>query len=145
MARKNIFLKALNWILPAHNRRRFKRMRAPFLLKYHVQESGVGRVTNLRDLSVGGVLFAAETPLLKDSVIQLEINLPTSEKPVSALAKVVRVAKVPNAQVYRIATKFNNLKPGDRKAIRILIERMQRDKHAKGLVNRKKRIWVTHE
>ena len=132
-------------MLPGRNRRRFKRVRVPFLLRYFIQETGLGSITNLHDLSVGGVLFTAEQPFLKGSEVKLEIVLPTSEQPVVASATVIRVTKVPNVQLYRIATKFNSLKPADRRAIRVLIERMARDSHAKGFVDRKKHVWVVHE
>ncbi len=128
--------------MPMKNRREFKRVAAPFLIKYTVIEKGVGNITNVRDLSVGGALFTADQPLLKGAKLSVDVNLPTSQMPVKAQAEVIRVSKIPNSDMYRIATRFTSLLPDDRKEIRVLIERMARDKHAKGLVNRKKRIWA---
>ena len=139
-------LEFLHWILPSPNRRHLKRAHAPFLLRYRVEEKGVKHTTNLHDLSGGGVLFTAEEPVLKGSYLKLEIGLPTKEEPVAVLAKVIRVSKIRGTDVYRIATQFTNINADDRKAIRVLIERMARDKRARGLVNRKKRIWTSgHE
>ena len=132
-------------LFPARNRRHFKRAKAPFLLRYEIEKSGVGKVTNLRDLSVGGVLFSADQPLLKGSQLNMEINLPTSNEPQNVQAEVIRVAKVKHTDLYRIATRFLNLKSRDHSAIRLLIERMMRDKRVKGLVNRQKRVWISHE
>lgn len=138
---RNFLTSLFNWILPAQNRRKFKRVRVPFLLRYVVEASGTGAVTNLKDLSAGGVLFASNQPLLQGGNLKLEINLPTVEKPISASARVVRVSKGAQSGIYRIATKFIDLNPQDKKLIRQLIERMARHRKDKNLVNRKKRIW----
>lgn len=140
--KKSFFIDLFRWILPITNRRQFKRVRVPFLLRYTVLDSGLGSITNLHDLSVGGVLFTSEHPLLRGSVLKLELNLPTSQKPVQVSAEVLRVTKVLKSNIYRVATRFSNLNASDRKAIRMLIERMSRDRRVKGLVNRKKRVWA---
>ena len=123
------------------DKRRFKRVRAPFLLKYQVKESGFGNITNIRDISVSGARFAADHPLLKGSQVALEINLPTSEKPISVDGKVVRVSRLKSLSAYRIAIRFTRIEPKDRTAIRLLVERMWRDKRVKGLVDRKFFFW----
>jgi len=129
-------------LFPAKNRRHFKRAKAPFLLRYQVEESGVGHITNVRDLSVGGVLFSSDHPLLKGSLLNMQINLPTSEAPLSVRAEVVRTARLKHSDLYRVGTRFIGLKSKDHTSIRLLIERMMRDKRVSGLVNRKRRIWV---
>lgn len=105
------------------NRRRFKRVRVPFLLRYTVEEIGVQGITNLHDLSVGGVLFTAEEGVPKGARVRLEIALPKREQPIITFARVVRVSRVPHWGLYRVATEFENLKVSDRKEIRRLVER----------------------
>lgn len=140
--RKNPFSSFFKKVLSSpRDKRQFKRVRAPFLLKYQLQERGVGNIANIRDISVSGARFTTDHPLLKGSQVALEINLPTSEKPVSVQGKVVRVSRVKSLSAYRIAIRFIRIEPKDRTAIRLLVERMWRDKRVKGLVDRKFFFW----
>lgn len=139
---KNPFSILLRSFSPsARDKRRFKRVRAPFLLKYQVKESGIGNIANVRDISVTGARFSTDHPLLKGAQVALEINLPTSEKPVLVQGKVVRVSQIKSLSTYRIAIRFVRIEPKDRTAIRLLVERMSRDKRVKGLVDRKFFFW----
>ncbi|MBI4388051.1 MAG: PilZ domain-containing protein [Candidatus Omnitrophica bacterium] len=115
------------------NRRRFKRVRVPFLLRYTVLGSRETGITNLHDLSAGGVLFTASEAIPKDSHVTLEIAIPAQEAPIVAPAKVIRVTKVLRRDLYRIATEFEKLKTSDRKEIRRLVERLARRKPVSNL------------
>ncbi len=134
-ARTNILSSFLKHLSHPRNRRKFKRVRAPFLLKYHAKGE-TGNLTNVRNLSVGGTRFTAHQPFPKGLEIELEFNLPISENPVRVEAKVLGSAKLKASSAYRIAAKFIRIRPKDRTAIRLLVERMLRDKRVKGLVDR---------
>jgi hypothetical protein len=90
---------------------------------------------------VGGIQFSAAEPIEKGARLMLELNLPVSRSPVRVSAEVVWVSKLRGSGAYRIATRFGEMNPSERRAIRLMIERMARDKRMKGLVNRKRHVW----
>ncbi len=103
--------------------RKFKRLQAAYLVKYKIGEKGVPRVTNLVDISEGGLRFLAHEKISELSILHLSIYLPPLERSVDTVSKVTRVRRARDGETtYYVSVIFLDLKGGDREAIRQFAE-----------------------
>lgn len=117
------------------NARRFKRFRADFLVKYHVDRKGEAHVTNARDIGAGGLRFWADREIPESSVLSVSIYIPPLDKKVDALAQVRRVRKARNGLMFSVAVSFLELKKEDRDAINEFAESLSKEKGAEFLID----------
>ncbi|HAJ57355.1 MAG TPA: hypothetical protein DCL35_06260 [Candidatus Omnitrophica bacterium] len=66
------------------------------------------------NLSAGGILFFAGETINVGGIVELKLELPDSQEPVSCLAKVVRVEEIEEGKKYHIAIQFLDITSSDR-------------------------------
>ncbi len=77
--------------------RQYRRKKLSFLIKYQTGGSATSssRVTNLQNISAGGLAFLTEDNLRIGDLVSLSILIPSFEKPVEVEGKVVRIEPGP--------------------------------------------------
>jgi len=116
----------------AKNARQFKRLKAFYLVKYQVSGKGdAPRLTNVRDISAGGVKFLTEESLPEDASIKLSILVPTLQRTLEAKAKILRVSRGKEGITYSVAVKFTDISGEDKLALNQFVEDIARDKDAR--------------
>jgi len=119
----------------ARNTRRYKRFRADFLVKYQINGGGEGRITNARDIGVGGDRFWAGERVPESFLVNISVYLPPLERSVEATAQVLRTRKVKKSLLYSVAVKFLELSRQDREAISEFVESLSQDEGASFLID----------
>lgn len=117
------------------DQRRYKRMRADFLVKYQLQGEEETRVTNIRDISAGGFRFWLDREIPQSSVLNANIYIPPLERFVEALAQTLRVRRTREGLPYYAAVSFLDIKKEDREAIDEFAECLSKDKTASSLID----------
>jgi len=117
-----VVLKTLRRIKPL-NRRRHVRLNITCLVRYKIEGCASACLTNLRDISEGGVLLhvfnEALVPLTK---IQCEFQLPGIEKPISVSGIVIRANQ--NERDQEMAgIQFEHIRQLERQKIREFISK----------------------
>jgi c-di-GMP-binding flagellar brake protein YcgR len=118
----------------AQNSRRFKRMRADYLVKYQVPGTNESFLSNIKDLSAGGVKFWTDQPLIEGSLLKTSFLVPPLELTVEALARVVRVRQSHENTIYYVAVRFIEIPDESKKAIDEFIEYLAAKPDARGVV-----------
>lgn len=120
----------------AQDSRRFKRIRAAYLVKYQVHGKKEPRITNVRDISAGGLRFWSEEAVPESSVLNVSVFLPPLERFVEATAQVLRVRRAKEGGlVYYVAVRFLELKAEDREALNQFAEALSKDEGARFLID----------
>ena len=132
---RKLFRRFLRRKIRTRNARRFKRFRADFLVKYHVDRKGEAHVTNARDISAGGVRFWSDQPIPESSVVNVSIFVPPLGRAVDALAQVRRVTRVRKGLTFSVAVSFIDLKQEDREALSQFAENLSKEKGAELLID----------
>ena len=105
------------------NSRRHPRLQVSYLLNYTILKTGDGPfVSNIKDLSAGGVRFWTDQPLEEGTLLQLTILIPPLGRMLETLARVQRVRFAPQNGIYYIGAGFVELRSEDREAINQFIE-----------------------
>lgn len=103
------------------DKRRFPRINDFSLVKYRsVSSEGKHhefKVTNIRDIGEGGVGFWVREKLIAPNLIELRINFPPFDVPISTLAKIIWVKKVGWGGQYKVGVKFVDIEDTFRKMI----------------------------
>ena len=132
---RKLFRRFLRRKIKARNARRFKRFRADFLVKYHVDKKGEAHVTNARDISAGGVRFWTDREIPESSVVSVSIFVPPLGRVVEALAQVRRVTRIKRGLTFSVAVSFLDLKQEDREALSQFAEHLSKEKGAELLID----------
>lgn len=119
----------------ARNSRRFKRFRADFLVKYHVDKKGEAHVTNARDISAGGARFWSDRAIPESSVVNISIYVPPLGRAIEALAQVRRVTRIRKGLTFSVAVSFLDIKQQDREALNNFAETLSKEKGAELLID----------
>ena len=120
----------------AENSRRFKRFRANYLVKY--QLAGALEepfVSNLKDLSAGGCRFWSEVAFPEGKLLKISIWIPPIEKTLEALARLVRVRRAPDSDVYYLSVSFAEGSPEIQTSLNDFIEKLAEDRGARRLID----------
>ena len=120
----------------AQNSRRFKRMRADYLVKYQVAGTE-GRdpiVSNIKDLSAGGVKFWADQFIPEGTLVKVGFLVPPLDLNVEALGRVVRVRQAKESGVFYSAIRFIEIPDAAKNAINEFIEYLATQSDARRLV-----------
>lgn len=101
------------------DRRRFPRTDSSLPLQYkNLRNSGVASVGSLaKDISAGGVCFKTNEFLSLACRLVVEINLPTTAKPIKAISKVAWIKKVPTGDYYELGNQFLEISKDDKAQI----------------------------
>ncbi len=119
----------------AENSRREKRFQAHYLLKYKVQGSEAEPfITNIRDLSSGGLRFWAEKFLPEGTLLQLDFLLPALEREIHAEGCIVRVRQAENSGIFYVAVRFSRISAEDQKALGEWIEKLSQDRDGRKFI-----------
>lgn len=132
---KRIVRRFLRRKIRLRNQRRFKRMRAEFLVKYQIQGKGESFITNVRDISAGGFRFWLGGAVPESSILNVSIYIPPLERSVDAVAQVLRVRRVKGGFLYYAAMSFMDIKKEDREAINEYAEVLAQDQKASFLID----------
>lgn len=123
---------------PKENKRKFARLKSYCLVRYNRvddQSNPSGKMTNVKNISEGGLMLTSYEPLPVSSTIKVCINLPGREKPLETFAKVMRCVKVSDEEsVYHVGISFLDIADADRKEISQHVEMAMQDRRMKGLV-----------
>ena len=120
----------------AKNSRRYKRFRVSYLVKYQVKGKEQPRITNVVDLSAGGLRFWSPENLPESSVLNLSIYIPPLARSVDAWAQVLRVRRAKaGGMAYYVAVSFMDLKAEDREAINQFAETVSKDAGAPFIID----------
>ncbi len=127
----------------ASNSRRFKRLRVPYLIKFedaqqHTQNEPY--ISNLKDISAGGVRFWSEHFFPEDALVRVSIWFPPIEETVTALGRVVRVRRSPNAPVYYLSVRFVEIEAQVQEALNDFIEDLSDDREMRRFVDDSHRV-----
>ncbi|MBI4115475.1 MAG: PilZ domain-containing protein [Candidatus Omnitrophica bacterium] len=117
------------------NARRYKRIRAAYLVKYHVNGKAGPTITNARDVSAGGLRFWTEEKLNESSVLNISVYVPPLDRAVDAVAEVLRIRRAKKGLVYYVGVCFLDLRQEDKEAINEFAEALSRDKEAKVVID----------
>lgn len=117
------------------NRRRFRRFRADFLVKYQVDPKEGAKITNARDVGAGGLKFWSEEKLPESSLLHVSIYIPPLHRVVEGSVRVLRVKRVKKTLLYSIAVSFLELKQEDRDEINRFAESLSKEKGAQFLID----------
>lgn len=107
----------------ADERRSYKRIRSYNLVKYALKSGFENNwISNLKDISEGGVQFNARNTVDQNSILKISINLGEFNHQVDALAKAVWVKseRVRGALVHHVGACFLDIRESDRLMIRDL-------------------------
>jgi len=117
-----VVLKTLRRIKPL-DRRRHVRLNITCLVRYKIEGSAGACLTNLRDISEGGVLLHVfDEKLVPLTKIQCEFQLPGIGKPISASGIVVRASQ--NERDQEIAgIQFERIRDSERQKIKEFISK----------------------
>jgi len=118
------------------NARKYKRLKAYYLVQYEVDSKGSKpKINNVRDISAGGLKFISDEAVPERAGIKLRVLMPSLEKTLVARAQILRVRRVPHAVNYTVAVKFTEISQDDQKALNDFIERLAEDRNARFLID----------
>lgn len=105
------------------NKRRHKRLKVAYLVKYEIGRAGEApRITNIRDISAGGMRFLTRDILPESSIIKVKVMRPPDGRAFDAEARILRVRRANRNFVYSVAVNFVNIAAKDRDALETFIE-----------------------
>lgn len=105
------------------NSRHFKRLRVSYLLKYKpINSSEAPFISNIKDLSAGGVKFWTDQPLTEGTFLQLTILIPPLGRTLETLGRVQRVRYAAQNKIYYAGINFVELQTADQEALNRFIE-----------------------
>ena len=98
-----------------HERRKYIRLEYPFLVKYkpHVGPVPENDLSMTKNISAGGILFEVKERLNISEVLDLVIDVPSSDKLIEATGKVLRIGKLDSKGRYDVGVKFIDIAKGD--------------------------------
>lgn len=102
-------------------RRKFLRFTAYHLAKYRLinaaDKDELPVLASLKDVSAGGIRLRAQEDIPISSLLELKINFPFLDYPVTALAKVIWSKKLKKPGLYEVGAQFTRIDESARKAI----------------------------
>lgn len=118
------------------NSRRYKRLKADYLVKHHIPGfPELARVSNIKDISAGGLRFWTDQSFPEGALINLNILIPALNRQILALGRIRRVRRSPSGNVDYVAVSFIELSRDDRKALNDFIEHLATTKEAPFLID----------
>ncbi len=130
--------------------RKHKRKKSAFLLKYHESGTHPPKVTNLQNISAGGLAFLTNDQIQIGSEVQLSILIPSFEKPVEVEGQVVRVDNSPTKGMkYLVAVQYTKIIGDNKKAMeefdKILAKGSQKSKRTPIFVDLSRWVFGTRK
>ena len=105
----------------ANERRKFLRFTAYHLAKYRLINAGNKEeflvLISLKDVGAGGIRLRTPDNIPLFSLLELKINFPFLDYPVTAIAKVIWSKKLKKSGLYELGAEFTQIDEPARKAI----------------------------
>jgi c-di-GMP-binding flagellar brake protein YcgR len=118
------------------NARRYKRLKADYLVKYKVYDyPGAPSVSNIKDISAGGLRFWSRENLPLGALLQMSVLLPPVDREIKTIAKVVRVRPAQHGFFNYAAVSFIELSGRDQEAIDDFVEYIAKTEAARDLID----------
>ena len=119
------------------NARRFKRLRAEYLVKYELVENSNEEpvTTNIKDISAGGARFLTDQFIFEGTNLKVRICIPPIDKVLEARAKVVRVRRARPGELYYVGVEFVELSHEIREALNGFVEYLLGDSKTRAVVD----------
>jgi len=114
--------------------RKYIRVPSHFPVKYYSIENpqaGLNPYESMSDnISIGGMMFFAETEFRKNELIRLEFTIPTNSRKIemSVLAKVIWTDEIESGKLYNTGVEFQNLTPEQKKEIGEFVKKVIEEK-----------------
>ncbi len=123
--------------IKAQNSRRFKRLRADYLIKFQVPgTSGEPSLSNMKDLSAGGVKFWTDQYVAEGTLVKVSFLVPPLDMKVDTLARVVRVRTGGGLDpIYYVATRFIEISQDAKAAIDEFVEHLSMLPQARKMIS----------
>lgn len=119
----------------AQNSRRFKRMRADYLMKYQISgTAGEPQLSNIKDLSAGGVKFWTDQFIPEGTLTKVSFLVPPLDLNVEALGRTVRVRQAKESGIFYVAVRFIEVPDEAKRAINDFVEYLAEQPGARNLV-----------
>ncbi len=117
------------------NQRKHKRLAVDYLLKYRSAGSETEDfVSNLKDISAGGLRFWSERFLPEETLLNVSTWIPPIDRVFHALARVVRIRES-KGNLFYIAVSFVEVSYEDQNALNQFIEHLSSLRGARSLVH----------
>ena len=113
------------------NLRRYKRLSVDFLIKYETNSHTEPRITNVKNLSAGGVKFLTRELIPEASILKVNLLVPPLEKIFHANAIVLRLRRLKKRLIYSVAVSFTNISAQDKEVINQFVENLSEAGDAK--------------
>lgn len=101
------------------NKRRYLRVKASLPIQYKNlrKASDLPSGSLVTDIGEGGVCFKSSKFISLACRLVLEINLPTTQKPVKAISKIAWIKRLPSSDEYEMGNQFLEITKEDRSHI----------------------------
>ncbi len=118
------------------NSRKHPRLNVSYLVKYEIKGHGEQpHITNIKDISKGGLRFLAHEPLPHNGMIKVNILVPPLERVLEANAQIVRVRRGKVGVLYYVAVSFLEMSQDDQEVIQQLVENVSKTGNADITIN----------
>lgn len=114
-------------VYKAENTRRFKRVQAHSLVKFQSAEKWGGAepyISNVKDISGGGLRFWSAAFFPEGTLLRISAWIPSLQKPLDALARVVRARGAKTADSYYLSIRFIEVDQEIQSALNDFIENL---------------------
>ncbi len=102
-------------------RRKYLRLKVYHLVKYRLVQDKPPyfpySLAAIKDIGAGGICLVSEKPLPVSTNLELQINFPDIEKPISTLGRVVWLKQMPKTDRYEMGIEFTSIEESLRKFI----------------------------
>ena len=123
------------------NTRKFKRLHADYLVKFQpVTGSDEAAISNLKDISAGGVRFWTDKWIPEASLLRLSIFVPPIQTTLEVLGRVLRVRRALRADVYYLAVGFIEISRDQQHLLNEFIEELSKTREGSMLVKHASRV-----
>ncbi len=110
------------------DRRKYKRVKKPFLVNFQIRRHGALEedrdwdMVAVLNLGAGGILFYYNKKIGEGVFLDLKINYSPEKPPIKCLGKVIRTEKLEHAYMFLIAVILLDMSEEDRKLLVDVVE-----------------------
>ena len=105
------------------NQRKYRRLKAPYLLRYRVVTPGSeAQVANIKDIGAGGMRFWSDRFVPEGTFLKISFVVPPMGRTFETLGRVLRVRRAKEGSVYYMAVKFLELSREDQAVLNQFVE-----------------------
>ena len=118
------------------NERKYKRLKADYLVKHRPAAEAVEySVSNIKDVSAGGVRFWTERYYPEGTLLQVSLLVPPIDRVLNILGRAVRVRQGNWNSLYYVGVGFLEIPRADQDLLDSFIERMSRIPQARPIID----------